>query len=100
MFKLMKHSDILETTSISCDFTKHGLHLNMNGKERMFILIGKKIITKECTTTSHPTAMVRQLCKHHRRGRRKTHSDQYSVNSKHCKQVLKETEKNTSNKKQ
>jgi len=43
MLKLMKHSDVLETTSIRSDFTKHRLHLNMNGKERMAKLIGQKV---------------------------------------------------------
>jgi hypothetical protein len=43
MLKLMKHSDVLETTSIRSDFTKHRLHLNMNGRKRMAKLIGKKI---------------------------------------------------------
>ena len=43
MLKLMKHSDVLETTSIRSDFTKHGLHLNMNGRERMAKLKRKKI---------------------------------------------------------
>jgi len=43
MLKLMKHSDVLDTTSIRSDFTKHRLHLTMNGRERMAKLIGKKI---------------------------------------------------------
>jgi len=34
---------VLQTTSIRSDFTKHSLHLNMNGRERMAKLIGKKI---------------------------------------------------------
>jgi len=36
--------------------------------------------------------MERQLHQHCRRGRRNTCSDQYSMNSKHCKHVLKKTE--------
>jgi len=43
MLKLVKHSDLLETTFIKSYFTKHRLHLNMNGRERMTKLIGKKI---------------------------------------------------------
>jgi hypothetical protein len=39
----MKHSDVLEIVSIRSDFTKHRLHLNRNGRERMPKLIGKKI---------------------------------------------------------
>ena len=34
---------MLQTTSIRSDFTKHCLHLNMNGRERMAKLTGKKI---------------------------------------------------------
>jgi hypothetical protein len=57
-------------------------------------------ITKECTAAiSHPTAMERQLHKHSC-GRRKTYSDQCSLNWKHSKQVLKDTENNTSKQKQ
>ena len=41
----MEHSNILETMSIRSDFIKHGLHIKVNGKERMAKLIGKKIIS-------------------------------------------------------
>jgi hypothetical protein len=39
MLKLMKHSDVLGIMSIRSDITKHGLHLNINGRERMAKLI-------------------------------------------------------------
>jgi hypothetical protein len=29
--KVMQHSDMVETMVTRSDFTKHGLHLNMNG---------------------------------------------------------------------
>jgi hypothetical protein len=47
MLKLMKHSDVLETVSIRSDFTKHRLHLNRNGRERMAKLIGKRITSRK-----------------------------------------------------
>ena len=41
----MDHAVTVETTSTRNDITKHGLHLNMTGKERMPKLTGKKIKT-------------------------------------------------------
>jgi hypothetical protein len=43
MMKVMQHSGIVETTITRSDFTKHGLHLNMNGKEKMAALIKENI---------------------------------------------------------
>jgi hypothetical protein len=34
MMQLMKHSVIVETTVTRSDSTKHGFHLNMNGKKK------------------------------------------------------------------
>jgi len=44
MMKTLDNAVIIETTSTR-DITKHCLHLNMTGKERMANLIGKKIKT-------------------------------------------------------
>jgi hypothetical protein len=43
MMKVMQHADIVETTVTRSDFTKHGLHLNMNGNEKLAALIKEKI---------------------------------------------------------
>ena len=40
---MMDHAVTVETPSTRNDMTKHGLHLNVTGKERMANLIGKKI---------------------------------------------------------
>ena len=41
--KSMHHTVVLDTTLIKNDYTRHGLHLNMSGKERMAALIGKTV---------------------------------------------------------
>jgi hypothetical protein len=41
----MDHAVTIETTSTWNDFTKHGLHLSITGKERMANLIGKTMKT-------------------------------------------------------
>jgi hypothetical protein len=52
MMKMMQHSDIVESTVTRSDFTKHGLHLNMNGKEKMAALIKEKITS--IISVQHP----------------------------------------------
>lgn len=45
LWQTLDHEVTVQTTSTRNDITKHGLPLNMSGKERMANLIGKKIKT-------------------------------------------------------
>jgi hypothetical protein len=50
IMKSMDHTVVLDTTLIKNDYTRHRLHLNMSGKERMAALIDKTvklILTKQ-----------------------------------------------------
>ena len=60
MLKLIKHSDVLEITSIRSDFTKHSLHLNMSGRERMAKLFVKKITSLKNVQQPLPIPLQRR----------------------------------------
>jgi hypothetical protein len=53
LIKDMQHVSVLDTNLTRDDFTRHGLHLNSLGKERIAKTIGKSITT--LSTTGNPT---------------------------------------------